>query len=315
MAFESYTMVTTAQSLIQSTGIDYAANLSWGPAVSRNAVILYGQDCPYPYAPNDEAGSVAALANYRDPGAMAALLDGWEAALNTLVPNRAFNGLLCLDFENWRFSWELSSPAGQAAWPGTPGQYEETVRAYMLGSFERVRRLRPRARIGVFDTPYMSYANYTVDLKRKNNGGFAWMIYGAGSADVLFPSYYTPCALAPGTADDDALFGTGYHTATRRNRWLDEVNREADRLAAGKPVYPIAYTAVARADVPAVDRSLLVESDVEAYYAKAKAAGFAGLVWWDSINVAGYAATLQAWIDAPLKAAAGASGGCSLSFA
>ncbi|MCC6676515.1 MAG: hypothetical protein IT436_05165 [Phycisphaerales bacterium] len=315
MAFTSFSMISTDALLIQSSGIDYAALLAMGPAVDRNAVILYGQDCPYPYVSNDEAGSVAQLALYRDPAAMAALLDGWGAALNTLVADRAYSGLLCLDFENWRFGWELASPAGQAAWPGTPTEYEDTVRAYMLGSFERIRRLRPRARLGVFDTPYMSYANYSVDLKRKHNSAFAWMFYGPGTADVLFPSYYTPCALAAGTADDDALFGTGYHTATRRNRWLDEVNREAARLAAGKPVYPIAYTAVARPDIPAVDLSLLVESDVEAYYSKAKGAGFDGLVWWDAIHVAGYAATLQTWIDGTLKPAAGASGGCVISFA
>lgn len=315
MSFTTYSMVTTDRALQTSSGIDYAGQLAWGPAVSTNAVILYGQFCPYPYVSADEAGSVAQLALYRDSGAMAALLDGWADALDTEIPDHGFDGLACFDLENWRFAWESCSASGQAAWPGTPAEYDDTVRAYMLGSLERCRRLRPHARWCVFDSPYMSYANYTMTVQRRNNAAFAWMFAGSDAFDVACPSFYTPCALAAGTADNDALFATGYHTATRRNRWLDQVLQEGLRIAGGKPVVPIAYTAVARPDIPAVDQSLLVESDVEAYYAKAKGAGCEGLAWWDSINVAGYATTLQAWIDDPVKAAAGASGGCVISFA
>lgn len=311
MAFTTYQLVTTDPTFQQQQGgTDYAALLQWGPAVSRHSRIIYGQYLPYPFAPADPVGSVAVLWQYRTAAAMDALLAGVPAALNARIPSGSSTEMVILDIENWPFTWDYTSADQKAAWPGTPTQYNDTARAYVLGLLERCRAHRPHCRWGIFDTPYPTYANYT-SAQRAASNNMGWVFNGPGSVDFVCGSFYSPCETIAGTADNDAAFSSGGHTKVRRNRWLDQLTQEMRRMAAGKEFYVTIYPKVHRPDVPAVHGNWLTLEDIENYWSRAKQAGAEGIFVWDDIGSVEYFNTLQAFIDDNIKPA----GGCVLSFA
>jgi hyaluronoglucosaminidase len=169
------------------------------------------------------------------------------------VPDPKYRGYCLLDFEFWRADWNSTPDAYRnASIVNAAGdvhkaqlEYEAGAKAFLLGTMEAARALRPGCKLGCygyprnnlpahakstpawkkycdahpFDCSFAGYGNTTAgDAQRALNDQLGWLWQ---ASDALFPSVYL--GVLPNQSDT--------HTAAKNLVYVQETVKEAIRLA------------------------------------------------------------------------------------
>lgn len=256
-------------------------------------------------------------------------LNKFRADFAAEVPNPDHRGYCLLDFEFFRADWN-STPdpyrnASLAHAGGNVGQakeeYEAGAKAFLLGTIQAARALRPGCKLGCygyprnnlptaaantpawkkycaahpFDCSFAGYGNNTAgDAQRAINDRLGWLWH---ASDALFPSVYL--GVLPAQADNS--------TAAKNRIYVQQTVHEAVRLATD------AGLADSRPEVMPVTWYLydnyprtphwhyLSTADLHIQLHGAVAAGADGLLLWGAVdNATTTTVALQSYADATL---------------
>lgn len=216
-------------------GPDYQAGIDTSNSIfQRDTVLLYASQCgKFPVDGPQQANAPWMVEH----------LHKIQEDMNSFIPDPNFSGLIVIDYEVWDLLWERTPDTIKVAWGNTgKAAYDAAAKAFYVATFNRIKELRPLAKVSFF--------GYPVKLYRTKETSPGVIGYGDGSyqasiinnqlawlwnmEDFLSPNVY--CLYRSNMFPDLTL---SENTPDQDYAYVSSNTKEAVRLANGKPVYEV----------------------------------------------------------------------------
>lgn len=266
--------MTTDRRLTTAGRPDFASQVDYGDSstVSRRFLIVYSQFLPSQLRPED-------LWSLRNNASLADYFAKLKVCIDNEIPDPAFDGPVCLDYEI-ALNYDLLVARGDhERWPGTPDQYDNWLAMVLGRTIDRIRELRPKARIGLYDTPIRhSPSDYVEARLRHDSLHWLWK-----RVSVLFPDCYLQARSIQSATWDD--YSDGIVRPTFNQAVIAEQINEAKRISLGcHEVIPFSMLRYDRPTVSGIHRRFLEDVDFNSAFRLPMAIGADGVALWDSFG-------------------------------
>ncbi len=219
------------------------------------------------------------------------------------IPDPAWSGFACIDFESWHPVWDLSPRAfrdaavqqvkneqpnlsAELALSLAKSRHEIAAKEFLLRTIEACKALRPKARWGFFNMPASTHQGYVSQTAWLWEGSTAF--FPAVSVDNMTVNHTSP--------------GPGQTTIWMYRLHVDLGVGLAKSVGPGKPVIGVGWLRYPDFN-PVYAFQFLTPTDVREMLQRPRAAGADGIILWDFINTASLVAPYSSFVQSTVRPA------------